>query len=33
MFEVTDEDGSSLNARFSVGQADIILHSRGGAKG
>jgi 5-methylcytosine-specific restriction protein A len=33
MFQATDEDGSRLDARFSVDQADIILHSRGGAKG
>jgi 5-methylcytosine-specific restriction protein A len=33
MFQVTDEDGSELDARFSVDKADIILHSRGGAKG
>lgn len=33
MFQVTDEDGSQLDARFSVDQADVILHSRGGAKG
>jgi 5-methylcytosine-specific restriction protein A len=33
MFQLTDEDGTQLDARFSVDQADIILHSRGGAKG
>jgi hypothetical protein len=33
MFQVTDEDGSKLDARFSVDQTDVILHSRGGAKG
>ncbi|WP_175158270.1 HNH endonuclease [Paraburkholderia fynbosensis] len=33
MFQLTDEDGPQLDARFSVDQADIILHSRGGAKG
>ena len=33
MVQVTDEDGSQLDARFSVDQADVILHSRGGAKG
>lgn len=30
---MTDEDGSRLDARFSMDQVDIILHSRGGAKG
>ncbi|WP_144138333.1 restriction endonuclease [Paraburkholderia sp. BCC1884] len=33
VFQVTDDDGSKkLDARFSIDQADIILHSRGGAK-
>jgi 5-methylcytosine-specific restriction protein A len=33
VYQVTAEDGSQLDARFSVEQADVILHSRGGAKG
>ncbi|MDR6384012.1 HNH endonuclease [Paraburkholderia caribensis] len=33
VFQVTDDERSKLDARFSVDQADIILHSRGGAKG
>ncbi|MGF6858207.1 HNH endonuclease [Paraburkholderia sp. CI3] len=33
LFLVKDEVGSRLDARFSVEQADLILHSRGGAKG
>jgi 5-methylcytosine-specific restriction protein A len=33
LFQVTDEDGSQLDARFTVDEADIILHSRGGTKG
>ncbi|WCM23170.1 hypothetical protein NDK50_35045 [Paraburkholderia bryophila] len=33
MFQVTDEDGSKLDARFSVDQTNVIFHSRGGAKG
>lgn len=33
IFQATEEDGSRLDARFSVDRADIILHSRGGAKG
>jgi 5-methylcytosine-specific restriction protein A len=33
IFQVADEDGSQLDARFSVEKTDIILHSRGGAKG
>lgn len=32
VFQITDNDRSELDARFSVDQADIILHSRGGAK-
>lgn len=33
VFQVTNDDRSRLDARFSVDQADIIMHSRGGAKG
>jgi hypothetical protein len=33
IFQATDEDGSRLDARFAVEEADVILHSRGGAKG
>ncbi|HKU25924.1 MAG TPA: hypothetical protein VJQ54_10665 [Candidatus Sulfotelmatobacter sp.] len=32
IFQVTDEDGSRLDARFAVEKSDVILHSRGGAK-
>ena len=33
IFQATDDDGYGLDAQFSVDQSDIILHSRGGAKG
>ncbi len=33
IFQATDENGLRLDARFSVEEADVILHSRGGAKG
>lgn len=33
VFLVTDETNAQLDARFSVDQMDLILHSRGGAKG
>jgi 5-methylcytosine-specific restriction protein A len=33
MFQLIGEGGSQLDARFSVDQTNIILHSRGGTKG
>lgn len=33
IYQVTDEDGSRLDARFGVEDAALILHSRGGVKG
>lgn len=33
VFQVTSDDNSQLDARFSLDETDIILHSRGGAKG